>query len=49
MGAKPMAVDVNSTNNYFVPVVNQVALSWDFRPPQVGRFNRATWSPRWIR
>lgn len=40
VGAKPMAVDVNSTNNYFVPVVNQVALSWDFRPPQVGKIQQ---------
>lgn len=35
-GNKPMLVSANSTNNYFAPVNDQVALSWDFRPPLVG-------------
>lgn len=36
VGSKVMAVDVNSSNSYFAPVLDQVALSWDFRPPVVG-------------
>lgn len=35
VGARPMAVDVNSSNEYFPPLIDQVALAWDFRPPQV--------------
>ncbi|HDT5862684.1 TPA: hypothetical protein QHB43_002588 [Aeromonas hydrophila subsp. hydrophila] len=35
VGARVMAVDANSSNNYFPPVIDQVALSWDFRPPLV--------------
>ncbi|MGL5126902.1 MAG: hypothetical protein ACRC7D_01695 [Aeromonas popoffii] len=35
VGSRVMAVDANSSNNYFPPVIDQVALSWDFRPPLV--------------
>ncbi|HAT2580399.1 TPA: hypothetical protein I8273_004389 [Aeromonas hydrophila] len=35
VGSRVMAVDANSSNSYFPPVIDQVALSWDFRPPLV--------------